>query len=605
MSKETATVIPEETMEAFGGDELRARVFFEKYALRDESGNPTETTPDQMWERVAREIASVEATEELRLTWKNRFKWLLTDFKLVAGGRIMFGAGQSRKSTLLNCYYFPIREDSLEGIFDWCKEAARTFSYGGGVGTDLSNLRPRGSPVNNSAISSTGAVSFMNIMSETTGTIGQVGRRGALMISIRVDHPDVVEFINVKKDLNKVNFANISVKVTDKFMEAVEKDEDFELYFKNEKVDFRRTVKAKEVWNSLVQAAWQSAEPGLIFWDTMKRYSTTEYNGMEVSGVNPCSEQTLENYGCCCLGSINLSAFVSNPFTDIAFLDKGMLETAVAYATRFLDDVLDYNSNKHPLDAQKRASLWSRRIGVGFTGLGDMLVKLGKKYDEQETIDFVERLFDTLSNKAYQTSTRLAIEKGSAPGFDVEKHMTQPFIKNLHLETRKLIERQGLRNCAILTIPPVGSGSILTASSSGIEPIFALSYKRKSKSMSKEEFNVEHPLVKEYRKVLDIKASIDPITKSLPSYFVTAHDVNPGMRVKMQATIQKHIDTAISSTINLPKSATPEEVANIYRLAWKLGCKGITVYREGSREGILITNGNGNGNGNGTLYKEI
>ena len=286
------------------------------------------------------------------------------------GGRILFGAGQPRRATLLNCYFFKIKEDSIEAIFDWCKEAARTYSFGGGVGTDISVLRPRGSPVNNSAIYSTGSVSFMELLSTTTGTIGQAGRRGALMITIRVDHPDVLDFISVKKDLKKVNYANISIKMTDEFMKAVEDDTDFELRFKNERVDFRKTVKARTVWSQLVKAAWQSDEPGLLFWDTIKRDSTTEYNDMEVQGVNPCSEQTLENYGCCCLGSVNLSYFVKDAFTERASIDWDGLVQASRYATRFLDNVLDYNAERHPLPQQKQASLWSRRIGVGTTGLG-------------------------------------------------------------------------------------------------------------------------------------------------------------------------------------------------------------------------------------------
>src|SRR5947209_7725355 len=495
--KRAQVVIPPETLAAFGGDELRARVFYEKYALRDVSGKQIERTPSQMWHRVASELASVEKEEGSRREWASKFYWLLEDFRFVPGGRILFGAGQPRNATLLNCYFFGIREDSIEAIFDFCKEAARTYSYGGGVGTDISVLRPKGSPVNNAAIFSSGAVSFMELLSTTTGTIGQAGRRGAQMITIRVDHPDVIDFINVKKDLKKVNYANISVKITDAFMRAVERDDDFELKFKNEKVELNRKVRAREIWKQLVKGAWESDEPGVIFWDTIKRESTTEYNQMEVEGVNPCSEQTLENYGNCCLGSVNLSAFVHEPFTDHSNVDWDSLVRATQYAVRFLDNVLDYNADRHPLPQQRKASLWSRRIGVGITGLGDMLIKLGLKYDEDATIEFVDKLFEKITNVIYEYSTQLAKEKGSFPAFEAEKHLAQAFIQRL-----------------------------------------------------------------------------DPIVKE---------------RVKMQATIQRHIDTAISSTVNLPESITPEEVERIYFLAWELGCKGITVYREGSREGILET----------------
>jgi ribonucleoside-diphosphate reductase alpha chain len=584
LQKTTEVILPKETLEALGGDQLRARVFYEKYALRDESGKQVETLPKQLWQRVARELASVEVNDEKRKEWTEKFYWLLDDFKFVPGGRILFGAGQPRRSTLLNCYFFKIREDSIEGIFDWCKEAARTYSFGGGVGTDISLLRPRGTPVNNSAIFSSGSVSFMELLSTTTGTIGQAGRRGALMITIRVDHPDIFDFINVKKDLKKVNYANISVKITDEFMNAVEKDAEFTLRFQNEKVKLEKTVRARDVWNQLVKAAWQSDEPGLIFWDTIKRESTTEYNGMAVEGVNPCSEQTLENYGCCCLGSINLSSFVKDAFTDRASIDWNNLAKAAQHATRFLDNVLDYNADKHPLPQQKKASLWSRRIGVGTTGLGDMLIKMGLKYDDEATVEFVDKLFERIKNVIYDYSTDLAKEKGPAPAFEAEKHLAQPFIMRLDTQVKDKIRAQGIRNSALTTVPPVGSGSIFVGSSSGVEPVFALYYTRRSKSLSEGEFKVWHPLVKEYMRVFRITDE-----NSLPPYFVTAHQIKPEMRVKMQAAIQKHIDTAISSTVNLPEDISTEEVEKIYFLAWKLGCKGITVYREGSREGILET----------------
>ena len=576
--------LPPETLAAFGGDELRARVFYEKYALRDAKGRQTEKVPDDMFRRVATELASPEVDDERRKEWAAKFHWLLQDYRFVPGGRILFGAGQMRKSTLLNCYYFPVREDSIEAIFDWCKEAARTYSFGGGVGTDISVLRPRGAPVNNSAIYSSGSVSFMELLSTTTGTIGQAGRRGALMITIRVDHPDVMDFINVKKDLKKVNYANISVKITDDFMSAVESDGDFVLHFKNDMVEVTRTVRAREVWKSLIKGAWQSAEPGVLFWDTIKRDSTTEYNGMEVQGVNPCSEQTLESYGCCCLGSVNLSAFVKEPFTEKASIDWDSLTKATQYGVRFLDNVLDYNAERHPLKQQKDASLWSRRIGVGITGLGDMLIKLGLKYDEDSTIGFVDHLFERIKNVIYDYSTDLAKEKGSFPAFDADKHLAQPFVSRLDGKVKEKIRAHGIRNAAITTIPPVGSGSILAGTSSGVEPVFALYYTRRSKSLSEGEFKVFHPLVKEYMSATGAKSE-----EALPNYFVTSHQIRPEMRVKMQATIQKHIDTAISSTVNLPEEITPEEVEKIYLLAWRMGCKGITVYREGSREGILET----------------
>ncbi len=578
--------IPAETIHAFGGDKLRARVFYEKYALRNTNGEIVEKTPEQMWRRVAREVASPEERKELRKQWEENFYWLLSDYKFIPGGRILFGAGQNRRATLLNCYYMPIKEDSIEGIFEWCKEAARTYSFGGGVGTDISILRPKGSPVNNSAIYSTGAVSFMDLLSTTTGTIGQAGRRGALMITIQVNHPDIMDFLDIKNDesRSKVQFANISVKVDDKFMEAVEKDTDYELSFSNEKAEIKRTVPARQIWDKLVKSAWSSAEPGLIFWDTVKKYSPTEYANMEVNGVNPCSEQALEDYGNCCLGNVNLSMFVKNAFEENAAIKWEDLEKAFRYSVRFLDDILDYNTQKHPLSFQTKASLRSRRIGVGFTGLGDMLAKLNKKYDTDEGIKFTDELFDHIKNIVYEASSDLAKEKGSFPVFDLQTHIANPFVQSMRKNVMSKIKKQGLRNACILTVPPVGSGSVLAGTTSGVEPMFALSYLRRSESLSEEEFKVYHPLVSEYMEKFGLDDEAD-----LPETFVTSHQIKPELRVRMQAAIQKHIDSCISSTVNLPKDISFKEVENIYFLSWKLGCKGVTVYREGSREGILIT----------------
>ncbi len=584
--KEGLVDIPDETIDAFGGDELRARVFYEKYALRDNSGRIVEKKPEDMWRRVAREISSPEKNQILRAEWEENFNWLLSEFKFIPGGRILFGAGQNRRATLLNCYYMPIKEDSIEGIFEWCKEAARTYSFGGGVGTDISILRPKGAPVNNSAIYSTGAVSFMELLSTTTGTIGQAGRRGALMISINVNHPDIMGFLDIKNDPDrlKVQFANISVKISDEFMRAVEQDKDFELKFENNKVRISKKIRARDLWEKIIKSAWASAEPGLIFWDGVKKYSPTEYNGMGVNGVNPCSEQALEDYGNCCLGNINLSPFVNEPFTENASIDWENLERAFRYSVRFLDNVLDYNMKKHPLDFQTKASAYSRRIGVGFTGFGDMLVKLNLKYDTQEAIEFADSMFKHIKNTVYEASADLAFEKGTFQGFELETHLNRPFLNSIDERATEKIKRHGLRNACILTVPPVGSGSVLAGTSSGIEPIFALLYFRRSKSLSKEEFKVYHPLVEECLNTFDIKDE-----SKLPSTFVTSHDIKPEMRVRMQAAIQQHIDSCISSTVNLPKDITLEEVEKIYFLAWKLGCKGITVYREGSREGILVT----------------
>ncbi|MDR7420094.1 MAG: adenosylcobalamin-dependent ribonucleoside-diphosphate reductase [Armatimonadota bacterium] len=575
--------LPAETLAAFGGDELRARVFHDKYALRDRDGRVVEHTPEEMWARIARELASVERPEK-RAEWAANFQWLLQDFRFIPGGRIMHAAGNHRRVTALNCYVIPVRDDSIEAIFDWMKEAARTYSLGGGVGTDISVLRPRGAPVNNAARSSTGSVSFMELFSLTTGTIGQSGRRGALMITIADNHPDVLDFIKIKRNLTKVRYANISVRISDAFMRAVEEDGTYDLVFENERVTMRRTVRARDVWRELIQGARDYAEPGVIFWDTTKRWSTSEYNGMGVVTTNPCSEIPLEPFGNCCLGNVNLARFVRDEFTSQARVDWDQLERALRYATRFLDNVLDYNADRHPLPQQRDASLFSRRIGVGFTGLGDMLIMLGLRYDSDSAIAFVDSLFDRIKNTVYDESVNLAVEKGAFPGYDAEQHARSPFVHTLAPRVRERLERHGLRNVALLTVPPVGSGAALAGVTSGVEPIFDLSYIRRSESLSQEVFTVYHPLVREYMRRFGVEHQED-----LPDYFVTAHQIRPEMRVQMQATIQRHIDHSISSTVNLPHDVPSEEVERIYFLAWKMGCKGITVYREGSREGILIT----------------
>ena len=572
-----------ETLAAFGGDELRARIFHDKYALRDGDGRIVERTPDQMWRRIARELASVEAPER-RAEWAAHFGWLLEDFRFIPGGRIMHAAGNSRRVTALNCYVIPVKDDSIESIFEWMKEAARTYSLGGGVGTDISVLRPRGAPVNNAARSSTGSVSFMELFSLTTGTIGQSGRRGALMITIADNHPDVLDFIKAKRNLTKVRYANISIRVSDAFMRAVEEDGTYDQVFENDRATMRRTVRARDVWRELIAGARDYAEPGVIFWDSIKRWSTSEYNGMGVITTNPCSEIPLEKYGCCCLGNLCLSQFVQDEFTSQARVDWDQLDRALRYTTRFLDNVLDYNAERHPLPEQREASLYSRRIGVGFTALGDMLIKLGLRYDTDEAISFVDGLFDRIKNTVYDESANLAIEKGTFPGYDAQAHLASPFLQTLSPKVRERIERHGLRNVALLTVPPVGSGAALAGVTSGIEPIFDFSYIRRSESLSQEIFSVYHPLVREYM----IRFGIDS-EKDLPDAFVTAHQISPEMRVHMQAAIQRHIDHSISSTVNLAHDTPPEEVERIYFQAWKLGLKGITVYREGSREGILIT----------------
>ena len=574
--------LPKETLEFFNNDELRARIFYEKYSLSDIEGNRTEKTPLEMWKRISRELASVEKEDKRKEIEKN-FYWLLEDFKFVPGGRILFGAGSNHKATLLNCYYLPIKKDSLEGIYDTAKEMARTYSYGGGVGIDISILRPKGSAVNNAARFSTGSISFMELYSVTTGIIGQTGRRGALMITLDVTHPDIEDFVTIKKDKKSVRYANISVKVYDDFMEAVENDKPFTLYFKNDKVEFKKEIKARDLWKKIIDTAVNTGDPGIMFWDRMKSESPTEYDDrIKIMGTNPCSEQPLENYGACDLGAINLDYFVKNQFTENAEVDWENLDKTIRYGVRFLDNVLDYSYDRHALKEQAEETVYARRIGLGIMGLANMLISMNLKYDSEKAIEFVDYLMKRIKETAYDESSNLAKEKGSFPAFVAEKHLQRNFVKRLDKSILEKIEKNGLRNSCILTVAPTGSISSMAGVSGGIEPIFALSYTRRSESLSEEKFEVLDPFVKRYMEKFGIKDKSE-----LPETFVTAHKIDPFFRVKMQAAIQKHIDSSISSTVNLSADTDADTVDKIYRYAWKLGCKSITVYREGSKEDIL------------------
>ncbi|MCS7172146.1 MAG: adenosylcobalamin-dependent ribonucleoside-diphosphate reductase [Armatimonadetes bacterium] len=592
--------LPPETLEAFGGDLLRALVFYEKYALRDLEDRVLETRPEQMWARVARELARVEPDPERRASWERAFYWLLEDFKFLPGGRILHGAGNPRKVTLINCYVEAIQGDSLEAIFAAVQNCARTFSRGGGVGTDISPLRPRGAPVHNAARVSTGAVSFMELFSLTTGIIGQAGRRGALMITIADHHPDVLEFCRVKRDLTSVRFANISVRLSDAFLQAVERDEPWRLWFEGPEVGrMERVIPARHLWQELVQGARDWAEPGVLFWDTVLRLSTSCYGGMEPVTTNPCGEEPLEHGGSCDLGSLNLAQFVRDSFTPQARLDFEQLGKAVEVGVRLLDNVHDYNRGRHALPHQEEASLRARRIGLGITGLADALILLGLRYDSDEGIAFAERIMRFIKEHAYRASIALAREKGPFPALDPDRHLRSPFFRDFPEDILEGIRKHGLRNVSLLTIPPVGSGSAMAGVSNGLEPVFALSYVRRSESLSQPSFRVLHPVVTRYLAVAgqrldpqELEEVEDPesyLMDRLPPYFVTAHRIDPLRRVEMQAALQRHIDQSISSTINLPRDTPPQTVARIYLHAWRMGLKGVSVYREGSREGILVT----------------
>ena len=585
MNQEALALNPD-TLAAFDNDSLRARIFYEKYALRNSENEPVEALPDQMWKRLAGALASIE-TPERREEWKRNFLWLLSDFRFVPGGRILHAIGNLNKVTALNCYVIPSPDDSLPGIYKTALELAETFKRGGGCGVDISTLRPKDSPAHNAARVSTGAVSFMELYSLTTGIIGQQGRRGALMITISDSHPDVLDFCKIKRNRSSVRYANISVRVTDAFMRAVEQDDEWLLHYENAEdgIEVKRTIQARELWNELTVGARDWAEPGCLFWDAIRRYSSSDrYSGMEVVSTNPCAEEPLEPYGDCCIGSINLAAFVNGPHTQNTSLDIAEMENATRYAVRFLDNVLSWNEGRHPLNRQEEAARRGRRIGLGIMGLADMLCKLNLRYDSDEGIGFAEKTVEKIKLWAYNESANIAAEKGPFQAFNAANHLENPFFKDFPPELIDKIEKNGLRNVTLLTIPPTGSIAAMAGVTSGIEPIFDVKYVRRSESLSESVFEVEHPLIAEYRRTSESRGK-DP----LPEYFVSAYKIAPEKRVLMQSVLQKHIDQAISSTINLPTDTSLETVERIYRMAWEQGLKGVTVYREGSREGILLT----------------
>ena len=566
---------PFEIENYYDGDTLGADILKNKYLA------PWENHPYELWQRQAKALASVESTKKQRKTWEKKFYSILEDFKFTPGGRIMHGAGREDITTTLNnCYVVGINDDSINSIYKTIQEEARTYKFGGGCGHDLSVLRPSGDAIKGTGGESCGPVGFMNLFSENTNTIAQHGRRGANMQTLRIDHPDIEKFIEIKTgDVNMVKYSNISVLLTDEFMKAVKDDLEFDLKWQKE---VYKTINARELWEKIIDHAHSSAEPGLLFWDTMTNYHNAEYCSPLVS-TNPCAEQPLPDGGCCNLGSINLERFVDQ---EGNFQVEEFKET-IQIATRFLDNVIDYNLDRHALDSQKQNAENDRRIGLGILGLGDMLVRMQIKYDTEDALQTVDQVLKIFRDTAYETSKDLAIEKGVFPNYNWDGFRKSKFIKNLPRNLKSHIKENGIRNSTVLTVPPTGSGAIVARVTSGIEPIFATSYKRRVKK--NDGFGREFNEYKVYHPIIEKLFGTD---ENLPEYVVTAHDIDPYFRVKMQGVIQKYIDSSISSTVNLKQNIDKKTVADIYMTAYQADLKGITVYREGSREGILITDDN-------------
>ena len=568
-------------------DKISDKYSIEKYYLDDDLGTdvlkqkylaPWEKHPYEMWQRQAKALASVEKTKLLRTKMQKQYYSILEDFRFVPGGRIMHGAGREDITTTLNnCYVVAVRNDSIKSIYETIINEALTYKYGGGCGHDLSILRPSGKAINGTGGESCGPTGFMNLFSENTNTIAQHGRRGANMQTLRIDHPDIEQFISIKTgDIDMVKYSNISVLLTHNFMEAVKKDKDFDLKYDDE---VYQTIKAKDLWDKIISHAHSSAEPGLLFWDTMKDYHNAEYCSPLVS-TNPCAEQPLPDGGCCNLGAVNLERFVDK---NGNFMIEEFKST-VAIGTRFLDNVVDYNMDRHALEDQKKNATNDRRVGLGILGLGDMLVKMGIQYDSEDALQTIDQIMQIFRDTAYEASIDLAIEKGAYPNFKWSGYSKSKFVKNLPKPLQDKIKKSGIRNCTLTTVAPTGSGAIVARVTSGVEPIFATSYKRRVKENTGygktfKEYKVYHPVIK----------NLYGTDENLPKHVVTAHKIDPYFRVKMQGAMQKYIDSSISSTVNLPNEITVDTIADIYMTAYEAGLKGITVYREGSREGILIT----------------
>jgi ribonucleoside-diphosphate reductase alpha chain len=556
---------------------------------------PLETVPEQMFERIAAHIASVEATPELRTEWTGRFRELMDDWKYVPAGRIFTGAGTGQHLTYYNCYVIPSPKDSRHGIFDTLGQMAEIMSRGGGVGINVSTLRPRYAYVKGVNGRSSGAVSWASLYSFVTGLIEQGGsRRGALMLILNVWHPDVIDFINSKKEAGRITNANISVGITDDFMAAVKEDKNWDLVFPDTsdpmyrdswdgnmtrwkamggKVVKHKTVKAREIWDNIITSAWSSAEPGMYFIDRANYYSNSHYYA-DLPCTNPCGEQPLPAWGVCNLGHINLAKHVDMEKKDV---DWNKLKRTVQDAVRFQDNVID--ATPYFFDQNYQQQMSERRVGMGTIGLAEMLINLELRYGSTTAVEFIDKLYQFISITAYETSVDLAREKGAFSRFDADKFLQSGFMQRMPEYIRHLVRSYGIRNVTILTQAPTGTIGTMVGTSTGIEPFFSWTYFRKSR------LGVHQEKIKLAQDWLNAHPERD-----LPEHFVTAMELAPEDHVRVQAAVQRWTDSAISKTVNAPEHYTVEQTKKLYELMYDLGCKGGTIYRDGSRdEQILAT----------------
>ncbi|MBI2034395.1 MAG: adenosylcobalamin-dependent ribonucleoside-diphosphate reductase, partial [Candidatus Levybacteria bacterium] len=576
---------------------VREKVFLDRYSLKDKKGNPLEKTPEQMWRRVAKAIAGVEKKKD-RKKWEDTFYAAMEDFKFVPGGRVLAGAGTGYAVTYYNCFVLPSPKDSRDGILDNLKQMIEIMARGGGVGINISSLRPRGARVKKVNGFSSGPINWASMYSLATHDIIQQGgsRRGALMLMLWDWHPDIEEFITVKQDLSRINGANLSVCASDSFMEAVKKDADWDLVFPDlddpeydekwdgildhwkklgKKVIKYKTVKARHLWGLICTAAWRSAEPGLVFMERYNKWYNNWYWNT-VNCVNPCGEEGLPSWGVCNLASLNLAAFVKGYDVDKAGkFDYKSLEKHARIAVRFQDNVVDGDQYIYP-EIQKMQQYGERRIGLGTLGLGDCLIKLHIRYGSDEAAVVVDKIYKTIRDAAYDESVNIAKEKGSFPKINIKKHLQGHFIKQLPSPVQIKLKKYGIRNSMLLQAAPTGTTSLLSGASSGVEPVYEFAYYHMGR-LGKQ--LVYHSLYGNW-----IKKHPD---SKRPDYFVAANDLTPEDHVKMQATVQKYVDASISKTVNAPNSHTVDDVKKLYMLAYDEGCKGVTYMRDGSRQSIF------------------
>ena len=547
-----------------------------KYRFKEADGSPIDVTVEDSWRRIARSLASVETDAEV---WEQRFYEALEDFKYLPAGRITAGAGTARSVTLFNCFVMGTIPDSMAGIFDMLKEAALTMQQGGGIGYDFSTIRPKGAPVAGVAADASGPLSFMDVWDAMCRTIMSAGsRRGAMMATMRCDHPDIEQFIGAKADSARLRMFNLSVLVTDAFMEAVKADGSWELVY-GDKV--YRTVKARDLWNRIMRATYDYAEPGVIFIDRINKANNLSYVE-QIAATNPCGEQPLPPYGACLLGSINLARLVKQPFEAEAHLDEAELEGLVATAVRMMDNVVD--ASRFPLPQQLEEAQNKRRIGLGVTGLADALLMKGLRYGSEEAAAQTEAWLRLIARASYLASVELAKEKGAFPLFDAEKYLATGNMLNMDDDVRDAIREHGIRNALLTSIAPTGTISLYAGNvSSGIEPVFAYAYTRKvlQKDGTRTEEEVVDYAVQMWR---DLKGDAE-----LPEYFVNAQTLDPQAHVRMQAAAQKWIDSSISKTINCPEDISFEAFKDVYMQAYETGCKGCTTYRPNDVTGSVLS----------------